>query len=82
MCNLQLGLNSLWGRKTVTHKLSPGSGCSRVELERMSNQSRGRRDERHGDERKHEESIIDLLLGVRERDISGMSNLMNGVAMS
>lgn len=65
----------------MTLEQNPGSGCFKVELERMPNQSRGSGDERCEDSRRNEESITDLLLGVMGRKTPGTSNLVNSVSI-
>lgn len=65
----------------MTLEPNPGSGCFKVELERMPNQSGGSGDERCEDSRKNEESIIDLLLGVMGRKTPRTSNLVNSVTI-
>ena len=65
----------------MTLELNPGSGCFKVELERMPNQSGGSGDERCEDSRRNGESIIDLLLGVTGRKTPGTSNLVNSVTV-
>lgn len=65
----------------MTLELSPGSGCFRIELERMPGQTGNIGDERCDEGRRNKESIMDLLLGVQERETSGTSNLMSGVSI-
>lgn len=65
----------------MTLELSPGSGRFRIELERMPGQSGGIGDERCEEGRRNKESVIGLLLGVRERETSGTSSLVSGGAL-
>ena len=61
----------------MTLELSPGSGCFKVELEKLPHQRVGSGDET---EEMKGESIFDLLFWVRERE-TPIINLMNSVAI-